>query len=332
MPSSLLSTTSSSLLSTTSAPHSATLQGLRSVDEPLSEEQVAQYFRDGFLIIDSPQIGGQEMEWCKKILLKLIADGTGREAGRNIDLAETSNHDTGPSPQFLQPSLYASELRNLSFRNTALAMAKQLLGPDATFAGDHAILKPRKNGGITPWHQDEGFRDPNFDYEELSIWIALTESTVDNGAMRYIPGSHKLGVLPHRLFGGANEANSIECCEGFDPKTAAVCPISPGAMILHSGRTLHGASGNTTDSARLAYIIQYATPPIPRKEFRDFPWLKDLRKSGQSKRKSFLLRGGIFPELLRILRSDRYSHQHFLSQFFRRRVNSLRRLLDRKSS
>jgi hypothetical protein len=97
-------------------------------------------------------------------------------------------------------------------------------------------------------------------------------------------------------------------------------------MILHAGRTLHGASGNTTDSARLAYIVQYATPPRPRAELREFPWLKDLRKAGQSKRKSFLLRGGIFPELMRILRSDRYSHQHFLSQFIRRRINSLRRL------
>ncbi len=314
------------LLSSTTPPHMATLQHLRSLDEPLSKDQVAQYFRDGFLVIENPQIGGQELEWCRSILLNLISNGTGLEEGRNIDLAATSNGDTGPSPQFLQPSLYASELRNLSFRSTALAIAKQLLGPHAAFAGDHAILKPARNGGITPWHQDEGFRDPNFDYEELSIWIALTNSTVDNGAMKYIPGSQNLGVLPHRLFGGANEANSIECCEGFDPASAVICPIPPGAMILHGGRTLHGASGNTTDAARLAYIVQYSTPAVPRKEFREFPWLKDLRKTGQSKRKSFLLRGGIFPELLRILRSDRYSHQHFVRQFFRRRLNSLRRL------
>jgi hypothetical protein len=38
------------------------------------------------------------------------------------------------------------------------------------------------------------------------------------------------------------------------------------------------------------------------------------------------MRGGIFPELLRILRSDRHSHRHFLSFFWRRRVNQLRSL------
>ena len=261
--------------------------------------------------------------------MRLIERGTGRNEGRSFDLAARRGGDIAPSPQILQPSLYAIELRELSFRKTALALAKQLLGPEAVFSGDHAILKPPRNGGITPWHQDEAFRDPNFDYKELSIWIALTESTVDNGAMKYIPGSHLHGVLPHRLHGGSSEANCIECCGGFDLHTAAVCPVPAGAMILHDGRMIHGASGNTTDSSRLAYSIQYITPPVPRTDFREFLWLKDLRKTTLMRRKNALLRGGIFPELLRILRSDRYSHQHFISGFVRRRVNELRKVFRR---
>jgi hypothetical protein len=29
------------------------------------------------------------------------------------------------------------------------------------------------NGAATPWHQDEAFRDPAYDYAEITIWMPL---------------------------------------------------------------------------------------------------------------------------------------------------------------
>ena len=55
---------------------------------------------------------------------------------------------------------------------------------------------------------------------------------------------------------------------------------------------------------------------------RAAPWLEHLRSGNQKQRKQSLLRGGIFPELFRVLRSDRHS----LSFFWRRRVNQIRGL------
>ena len=300
--------------------------GRKPLGQPLTAEQVEQFFQEGFLVIEKPQISASELEWCREILMRMILGGERSSEGRNIDLAARDGAGDMTSPSVLQPSMYALELRKLSYRKTALATARQLLGPDAEFAGDHAIFKPSHRGHPTPWHQDEAFREPGFDYNELSIWIAMTESTVDNGAMAYIPGSHLLGVLPHRLHGGAQEANTIECHEGFDPRTAVVRPIPAGAMIIHHGRTVHGAFGNQTASSRLAYILQYSTPVRMSRHIRESPWLARLRSANQEQRKSYLMRGGIFPELLRILRSDRHSHRHFLSFFWRRRVNQLRSL------
>ena len=292
------------------------------MDQPLTAEQVAEFFRQGFLVIETPLISKSELEWCSKILMGLLESGQGRSEGRNLDLIARDGGGDTTLPSVLQPSLYATELRKLSYRRTALAVAQQLIGPQAAFAGDHTIFKPVKKGGPTPWHQDEAFREPGFEYDEISIWIAMTDSTIENGAMAYIPGSHLLEVLPHRLNGGATEANTIECYAGFDPKTAAVRPIPAGAMIIHHSRTVHGASGNKTNTPRLAYILQYSTPVRISKEIREAPWLEHLRSANQRRRKSFLLRGGIFPELLRVLRSDRQS----VSFFWRRRVNQLRNL------
>jgi len=294
-----------------------------SVDEPLNDAQVAEFLRHGFLVIETPQIPKSELDWCSSILMRMLESGEGRSEGRNLDLIARDGGGGTVLPTVLQPSLYATELRKLSYRKTALAIARQLLGRQAAFAGDHTIFKPVHNGGPTPWHQDEAFREPGFEYDEISIWIALTDSTIENGAMAYIPGSHLLGLLPHRLNGGSKEANTIECYAGFDPQTAAVRPIPAGAMIIHHGRTIHGSSGNKTNTPRLAYILQYSTPVRISKKIREAPWLEHLRSANQRRRKRFLLRGGILREVLRVLRSDRQS----VAFFWRRRVIRLRYLL-----
>ena len=294
------------------------------LDEPLTAEQVADFHREGFLVLDKPMIPESELAACRAVLMDMITGGKGRSEGRNIDLIAREGGEDVVSPSVLQPSMYAKELRQFPYRRTALAIAKQLMGPTAEFAGDHTIFKPSHKGGPTPWHQDEAFREPGFEYKELSIWIAMTASTPENGAMAYIPRSHLLGVLPHRLNGGSKEANTIECYAGFDAATAAVHPIPAGAMIIHDARTVHGAMGNKTSASRLAYILQYATPVKLSAQMRDAPWLNHLRSANQKSRKNFLLRGGIFPELWRLLQSDRLSHRSFFSFFWRRVYNKLR--------
>lgn len=295
--------------------------------QPLSDEQIAEFHREGFLALPEPLIPADDLAACRDILMRMIEGGLGRAEGRNIDLIARDGGGDSISPSILQPSMYAPALREFPYRRTALAIARQLIGPRAEFAGDHAIFKPSHIGGPTPWHQDEAFREPGFDYQEISIWIAMTDSTPKNGAMAYIPRSHLHGVLPHRLNGGSQNANTIECCAGFDPLDAAVRPIPAGAMIIHGGRTVHGALGNTTSGSRLAYILQYAGPVKLSKSLRDAPWLTNLRTNTQKARRTYLLRGGVIPEIWRFLRSDRHSNRHFFAFFWRRRIIGLRRLL-----
>jgi ectoine hydroxylase-related dioxygenase (phytanoyl-CoA dioxygenase family) len=294
------------------------------LDQRLTSDQIAEFHREGFLVLESPIIPESELSACRDILMRMIEGGEGRSEGRNIDLIARDGGDEETSPSILQPSMYSSELRKFSYRKTALAIARQLIGSKAQFAGDHTIFKPSHKGGATPWHQDEAFREPGFQYDEISIWIALTASTKDNGPMAYIPRSHLLGVLPHRLNGGSKQANTIECYTGFDPAFAAVRPIPAGGMIIHDARTVHGSLPNKTSDSRLAYILQYATPVKLSKQIREAPWLEHLRSENQQERRKFLMRGGVMPEVWRFLCSDRHSHRHFFSFFWRRRVNQLR--------
>ena len=58
--------------------------------------------------------------------------------------------------------------------------------------------KPAGTGARTPWHQDEAYWDPEWQYQNASIWMPLQVATVENGCMHYIPGTHKLGLVKHK--------------------------------------------------------------------------------------------------------------------------------------
>jgi hypothetical protein len=285
---------------------------------PLTRDQVAEFRRNGFLAIDAPQISPSDIEWCRRTILSMITRGVGRKEGRNFDISARQGADEGITPQLYRPSLYAPELSRWSYRQIGLAIARQLLGPQAMLAGDNSVFKPSRVGGPTPWHQDEAHNNPQAYQDQVTIWIALFDTTRDNGAMAFIPRSHLGGVLPHRPHGGSHDANAIECCAGFDPKDAVVCPIPAGGITIHHGLTLHGAAVNRSDAPRLGYILNYKTPPKARPELGAFSWNDQVGKTIQRRRRAWLIRGGVFIELLRFLRSDRDNIQHFFTQVAKR--------------
>jgi hypothetical protein len=281
---------------------------------PLTGDQLAEFRREGFLAVNAPQISQSDIVWCRNILMSLFERGAGRKEGRNLDISAREGGDDGVTPSLSRASLYASELRKWSYRKTGLAIAKQLLGPEATLSADNAFFKPSRVGGPTPWHQDEAYNDPRHYQEQVTIWIAIFDTTIENGAMAFIPRSHLMGILPHRPNCGAKEANSIECCEGFDPRDARICPIRAGGITIHQGRTLHGASVNKSDTPRLGYVLNYKTPPKSRTDLGTFSWNNEVGRTIHRRRKYWLLRGGIFVEVWRFLRSDRDNLRHFFMQ------------------
>ena len=129
----------------------------------------------------------------------------------------------------------------------ARGMAEQILGGAVRFKADISLMKPARIGEATPWHQDEAFQDPAFDYEEVSFWLALQPVNEANSCMAYLPGSHKGPVLPHGFPGNDPRIHALECISGFDPRDAVECPLPAGGCVIHNGRTVHGAGPNLSD-------------------------------------------------------------------------------------
>ena len=253
----------------------------------LSPEQIEFYHREGYLALPAITTA-EEVQGLQKIYDRLFATKAGRKEGDHLDLSSADEDGQAEVlPQILNPSKYAPELADALFRANAQSIAAQLLGPETVFRGDHAIRKAPHGEAATPWHQDEAYWEPEFEYNELSIWIPLQEATLENGCMQFVPGTHRQEVLPHHPIGNDPRVIGLEADDAeVHAKGAVACPIPAGGATIHSSRTLHYTSPNHSDGPRRAYILMFGAPRKKRAIARNFYWLEQQKTRWQERREA----------------------------------------------
>lgn len=266
----------------------------------LTGEQIAEFRDLGYLRLESIA-PPDEVEWLRGVFDRLFAERAGWERGRAFDLAGTDEAGKEPVlPQILRPVDFEPALAGTQFRANALAIAKQLLGPEAEWWFEHAISKPAGIGAPTPWHQDEAHRfDPGVDYEQLSVWMPLQPATEENGCMRYVPRSNHGPVLEHRPLDGDPRKSALECIGDFDREAAVLCPLPPGGAAIHHCRTIHGAGPNTSGQPRRAYILGFRGVPKPAPERAMYAWLTARETPAAERARAWRNRGGALGRLSR---------------------------------
>jgi ectoine hydroxylase-related dioxygenase (phytanoyl-CoA dioxygenase family) len=142
-------------------------------------------------------------------------------------------------------------LRELSEHPSILGICADLVGPDVNMYWDQAVYKKPEKPRRFPWHQDNGyaFLEPQ---QYLTIWIALTDATLENGCPNVAPRHHRRGTLAHTFV----DPLGYECFS--DPEETVAAEVSAGGAVVFSSLTPHLTGPNTTDAVRKAYILQYA--------------------------------------------------------------------------
>lgn len=139
--------------------------------------------------------------------------------------------------------------------------AKDLEGPDLVAWSTVLFAKEPHTPGYVSWHQDFTYIgvEPQ---RGSTAWIALTPSTVESGCLRFVPGSHKHEILPHRdTFDDDNILTRGQVIDGITEADSVSVELKPGQMTLHHVRTIHGSGANTSDYRRIGYAIQaYISP------------------------------------------------------------------------
>jgi len=241
----------------------------------VTDAQIAFFKENGYLAIDSIT-SSDEISRMREIYDDLFLRNAGRERGDQFDLGGADEEGKkAVLPQILGPSRYAPALAETLYRANALAIVKRLLGEEAQYTGDHAILKPPHSPAPTPWHQDEAYWDPALEYTALSVWMPLQDVDTHNGCMEFVPGSHKLDILPHRSIGGDRRVHGLELDSDYDLSSSVACPLPAGGATFHYSTTLHFTSPNNSDEPRRAYILTFGLPAKRRATPRQAPWMEE---------------------------------------------------------
>lgn len=137
----------------------------------------------------------------------------------------------------------------------------------------HVRIKPTQKkvesqpSGIlrqTGWHQDQGVaRELADENEVLTVWLAITDATVENGCLQVVPYSHRGGLSIHCPLA------SLEIPDQLLAGDPLPVPIKAGDAIFMHRHTQHGSLPNVSDTVRWSFDLRYQPIGFPtgRDEF-----------------------------------------------------------------
>jgi ectoine hydroxylase-related dioxygenase (phytanoyl-CoA dioxygenase family) len=156
-----------------------------------------------------------------------------------------------------------SSAANLVSHPRILDVVEQLIGPDLLIYNATYIIKEANTKSHVSWHQDLTYWGLDSD-DQVSVWLALSDSSESSGCMRMIPGSHQLGQQ-HHILGEQDENNVLfqsQRVADIDESQAVAAPLKPGQASFHHGWLLHASSPNTSTDRRIGLNIQYVATHV----------------------------------------------------------------------
>ncbi len=205
----------------------------------LTDAQIASYHADGYVIPDY------------RLPVETLA-------------AIRADHDRLITihPEFRDycPSVLAYDLAFLNHARIPeiVDMVEQVLGPDFALWNSSFFAKPAMNGRATPWHQD-GEYWPIRPIATCTVWIAIDDSTPENGCLRIVRGSHKDRTLRlHRINTSPDLTLNQELPPSeIDDERVVDLVLEAGQMSLHDVFLVHGSEPNRSNKPRRGMTLRF---------------------------------------------------------------------------
>jgi len=137
-----------------------------------------------------------------------------------------------------------------------MGMAETLLADQATPHAMQWLNKPPGSGAATPPHQD-GFYFRITPNEAVTFWIALDPVDAENGCVRYVPGSHRRGLVRHERSRTLGFSQTVADYDAEDQSSEVAIYAEPGDLVAHHSLTIHRADPNCSTRQRRALTAVY---------------------------------------------------------------------------
>lgn len=184
-------------------------------------------------------------------------------------------HHLDDAPKSFRRELHLAGLFDLFFNPALLDVVEALIGPEIRLYPNYSARPkfPEWKGTEVLWHQDGGYTEQlegakgNVELQRMvNVWTPLVPARVANGCMQFVPGTHRLGTVPHE----SREYYLEIARESLDPyvKSAIDVELDPGDVVLFQNLLFHRGQPNHSDSIRWSFDWRYqdARQPTLRKE------------------------------------------------------------------
>ena len=143
-----------------------------------------------------------------------------------------------------------------------LDVIEDFIGPDIVLWSSHFIAKPKGDGKAVPWHTDGAYWGSRLKpMRVITLWLAVDESTRENGCMRVIPGSHRGSAASMSDYvpvdAAANVFGSEIRADAMDESKAVDLELRVGECHFHDAWTLHSSRPNISPNRRCGYTMRY---------------------------------------------------------------------------
>ncbi len=158
--------------------------------------------------------------------------------------------------------LYLTWLDELVRLPSILDAVGDILGPDLMVFSSSFFNKDAHDPSYVSWHQDAHYWGLSSG-DVVTAWVALVDSTTENGAMRVVPGTH-LVDLPHVDTFAENNmlSRGQEVAVDLGDRAWVELTLRAGEASLHHVGLVHGSEPNRSDGRRVGFAIRYMTPTV----------------------------------------------------------------------
>lgn len=168
-------------------------------------------------------------------------------------------------PEQLHHNLLVDDpfLHRVAGDDRLLDIAAHFIGPEVALFGAHYIAKKPLTGQAVGWHQDGSYW-PLEPMEVTTLWVAGTDSTVENGCMRVIPGTQNNRLLTRKDMIKMDKEGYVLNLgihpDDIDESQAVDLELKAGDISIHNPSIIHGSNANESDQWRVGLTLRYVPP------------------------------------------------------------------------
>jgi phytanoyl-CoA hydroxylase len=229
----------------------------------LSDEQLTQFDREGFVIIDQI-ISPTRVDRLAQAMDRVYGGQYNRDirpAGVRKPLAPFGTERS--VRWILNSRLVDGEIWDTATDPELGAAAARLLRTPAVSIIEDQLLDKPDQGVPVNLHQDYSYWRFSTSVNMMTCWIALSDMSAEVGPVELVRGSHRWGFAarPRELIHGSDDeylgaaTSVIQPGQGFEFVSAVV---PKGGGVFFHGLTFHGSRGNSTGRLRRAMSLHWA--------------------------------------------------------------------------